>query len=147
MKGKLNFSSTRTRGIILTLLFFLVASHVFIYTLTGQNRDPSEIKKLIERYKTDPRGPYKDIRWFCRDGSVLPPQERCNAPGGVQRARYKDEVVSLSRSNHIFLGQILSTSSQVDFWDVSNANSWIEQYQLEKYLRAVDDGWILRKGQ
>ena len=95
----------------------------------------------------DIRGPYKDIRWFCKDGTTLPPKERCPQPGGVQRARYKDDVVSLGETNHIYLGQILSTTPKEDFWDAGNYNSRLKQYQLEKYLRAIDNGWILRKGQ
>ena len=33
------------------------------------------------------------------------------------------------------------------FWDVENNHSRLKQYQLDKYLRSVDDGWINRKGQ
>ncbi|KPL24512.1 MAG: hypothetical protein AMS23_05625, partial [Bacteroides sp. SM1_62] len=106
-----------------------------------------EIKRRVELYKTDPRGPYKEIRWFCKDGSIIPPEERCPEPGGVQRARYKDEVHNLSLSNHVYLGQILSTTPLPDFWDGENHHSRLKQYQLEKYLRAVDDGWILKKAQ
>jgi hypothetical protein len=106
-----------------------------------------EVKRRVELYKTDPRGPYKEIRWFCKDGSIIPPDERCPEPGGVQRARYKDEVHNLSLSNHVYLGQILSTTPLPDFWDGGNHHSRLKQYQLEKYLRAVEDGWILKKAQ
>ena len=63
------------------------------------------IKALIEKYKNDIRGPYKDIRWFCTDGSVRQPKDPCpdNIGPGVQHARYKDEVVTLGKSNHIFV--------------------------------------------
>jgi hypothetical protein len=106
-----------------------------------------EIKHRVELYKTNLRGPYKEIRWFCKDGSVIPPNERCPEPGGVQRASYKDEVRSLSLSNHVYLGQILSTTPFPDFLDIENHHSRLKQYQLEKYLRAIDDGWILRRAQ
>ncbi len=106
-----------------------------------------EIRRRIELYKTDPKGPYKEIRWFCKDGSIIPPNEKCPDPGGVQRARYKDEVHNLSLSNHVFLGQILSTTPFPDFWDSENHESRLKQYQLEKYLRGIDNGWILRKAQ
>ncbi len=106
-----------------------------------------EIEALIQKYMTDQRGPYKDIRWFCKDGSIIPPKEKCPEPGGVQRARYRDEVVALGKSNHIYLGQILSTTSKEDFLDANQNYSRLKQYQLEKYLRNVDDGWVLRKAQ
>ncbi len=115
--------------------------------LYAQNISNNEIKRRIEVYKSDSRGPYKEIRWYCKDGTILPPQERCPEPGGVQRARHKDEVYALSLSNHIFLGQILATTPFPDFWDISNDHSRLKQYQLEKYLRATDNGWVLRRAQ
>lgn len=123
----------------------LMVSHSLL--LNSQQIPKEEIKKRIEAYKQDSRGPYKEIRWYCKDGSILPPQERCPEPGGVQRARHKDEVYALSLSNHVFLGQILSTTPFPEFLDSDNHQSRLKQYQLEKYLRAVDNGWVLRRAQ
>lgn len=127
-------------------VFILLAFLLTISSLHSQKTNV-EVVQMLEKYKLDQRGPYKDIRWFCKDGSVNLPKEKCPAPGGVQRARYKDEVVALGKSNHIFLGQILSTTSREAFWDADYYHSRLKQYQLEKYLRAIDDGWVLRKGQ
>lgn len=127
----------------LFLLFFSLVSGM----LYAQKADTETIRKQIERYKEDARGPYKDLRWFCPDGSVVPPQERCPQGGGKQRARYKDDVNSLQKTNHLFLGQILATTDYSDFWDAANSHSRLKQYQLEKYLRNVDNGWILKKAQ
>ncbi len=129
---------------ILTVGFVIF---VFSFSLLAQKVENESIKRMIENYKTDERGPYKDIRWFCKDGTFALPKEKCREPGGVQRARYKDEVIALANSNHIFLGQILSKTLHEDFWDADNYNSRLKQYQLEKYLRAIDEGWILRKAQ
>ncbi len=128
------------------LCCFLILT-IFVLPIVAQKLDDNLIKARIEKYKTDLRGPYKDIRWFCKDGSIIMPKESCPEPGGVQHARYKDEVVALGESNHIFLGQILTSTSKEDFWDTDNYNSRLKQYQLEKYLRTIDDGWVLRKGQ
>jgi hypothetical protein len=114
--------------------------------LISQKVDNSEVKSMIERFTKDDKGPYKDIRWFCNDGSTRPPQERCPEPG-VQRARYKDEVVSLGQTNHIFLGQILATTEHEAFWDEANYNSRLKQYQFQNYLFRTDNGWVLRKAQ
>ena len=84
---------------------------------------------------------------FARTEAPCLPKERCSMKGGVQRARYKAEVNSLAKSNHIFLGQILSTTPQADFWDEVNNHSRLKQYQLEKFLRAADNGWVNRKAQ
>jgi hypothetical protein len=130
---------------ILFLLVFLTNTHVF-----PQKKDNAAIAAMIQKFKTDQRGPYKDIRWFCPDGTYAVPRSEtlcANMKGAVQRARYKDEVLALSKSNHVFLGQILSTTPNEEFWDDTNYHSRLKQYQLEKYLRSIDDGWVLRKGQ
>ena len=33
-----------------------------------------------------PAGPYKDIRWFCKDGSVLPPMRNARSRVGARPA-------------------------------------------------------------
>ncbi|MEQ8705584.1 MAG: hypothetical protein RIC19_16775 [Phaeodactylibacter sp.] len=99
------------------LIFTLALILSTCYTADAQKIEDQVIKERIAQYKKDPRGPYKDIRWFCNDGTFALPKERCAEPGAVQRARYKDEVVALARSNHIFLGQILSTTPREDFWE------------------------------
>jgi hypothetical protein len=106
-----------------------------------------EISKMIESFKKDPKGPYQQIMWFCPDGSMVPPKERCPEPGGVQHAKYKDAVVRLAQTNHVFLGQILATTPNEDFWDASNHQSRLKQYLLEKYLQTSDNAWVLRRGQ
>ena len=110
------------------LLILTISIVIFQFKTTAQKVENAAIKERLETYKNDARGPYKDIRWFCKDGSFAKPrEEKCPEPGGVQRARYKDEVIALSKSNHVFLGQILSTTSKEDFWD------WI----ISEYLTAA----------
>ncbi|EGV43926.1 phosphoenolpyruvate synthase [Bizionia argentinensis JUB59] len=119
------------------------------FSLMAQKNTPKKIKEQIAVYKKDARGPYKDIRWFCTDGSIRQPKDPCpdNIGPGNQHARYKDDVEKLAKSNHIFLGQILTNTDKDEFWDTKNNHSRLKQYQLDKYLRGVDDGWINRKGQ
>ncbi|MEL0456264.1 PEP/pyruvate-binding domain-containing protein [Flavobacteriaceae bacterium SZ-1-7] len=121
----------------------------FIIKGFSQKIDRKQISEYIRQYKADARGPYKDIRWFCTDGSIRQPKDPCpdNIGPGVQHARYKDDVVALGKSNHIFLGQILAYTDKEDFWDDKNNHSRLKQYQLDKYLRTVDDGWLNKKGQ
>ena len=131
--------------------------HIFIYILLfciplispAQKLGNQEIKDLINSYKKDIRGPYKEIRWFCTDGSIRQPKDPCpdNIGPGVQHATYKNSIIDLGKSNHIYLGQILAYTSKEEFWDVENNHSRLKQYQLDKYLRTVDNGWILEKGQ
>jgi hypothetical protein len=133
---------------IFLFLMTLASFTVVIPTINGQPSDPERIKSMIARYKSDPRGPYKDIRWFCKDGTVREARDPC--PGikqGNQHASFKEEVIALAEKEHIFLGQILATTPKEDFWDQANAQSRLKQYQLERYLRNTDDGWVNRRAQ
>lgn len=115
----------------------------------AQPKDNEAIKRMIEAYKLDQRGPYKDLRWFCADGSLSEPRVPCPEQDkrNVQRARYKDEVDALARTNHVYLGQILTKTNNSEFWDAANSQSRLKQYQIERYLMNVDDGWVNRRGQ
>ncbi|MEC7265595.1 MAG: PEP/pyruvate-binding domain-containing protein [Bacteroidota bacterium] len=127
------------------LLLFSLA----VLQVAAQKKETAQISTLIQNLKKDIRGPYKDIRWFCTDGSIRAPKDPCpdEIGPGVQHARYKDEVEALGKANHIYLGQILAYTDQEPFWDAANDHSRLKQYQLDKYLRSVDNGWINQKGQ
>ncbi|MBK8699216.1 MAG: hypothetical protein IPN29_06585 [Saprospiraceae bacterium] len=128
---------------VLVLMLFISKTSL----VSGQTTDPIKVKNMIARYKKDARGPYLDIRWFCQDGSIRAARDPCPDKPGNQRARYKDEVTRLAKKDHIFFGQILSTTPYTDFWDANNANSRLIQYQLEQFLRNIDNGWINRRAQ
>jgi hypothetical protein len=132
------------KTIILSFTCVLVSVFCFSQKVASE-----QITKQINQYKKDIRGPYKDIRWFCKDGSIRDPKDPCpeKTGPGVQHARYKDAVVNLGKSNHVYFGQILSYTDKEDFWDSENNHSRLKQYQLDKYLSSVDDGWINQKGQ
>lgn len=110
----------------------------------------TDIAALIKKYQEDDRGPYRDIQWFCDDGSNISPRDgTCpyESENNFQHARYKDEVIQLGKDQHIFLGQILTNTRQVAFLDLDNDFSRLKQYQLGDYLANVDDGWVNRKAQ
>lgn len=94
-------------------------------SIWGQKQSAQEISAQITMFKSDLRGPYKDIRWFCTDGSIHIPKDPCpdNIGPGTQHARYKDNVIALGQSNHIYLGQILAYTDNEEFWDGSNDHS------------------------
>ena len=131
-----------------SILFVILFTAVHI-SFSQSPLSDDNIKALVDKYKNDIRGPYKDIRWFCTDGSVRQPKDPCpdDIGPGVQHARYKDEVIALGKSNHIFLGQILAYSTNDDLWDMDHNHSRLKQYQIDKYLRLIDDGWVNQKGQ
>jgi len=110
----------------------------------------TDIAALIDKFQADERGPYRDIMWFCADGTVISPREgTCgnSSKDNFQHARYKRELITLGREEHIFLGQILTNTRKASFWDEENDHSRMKQYMLGNYLAATDDGWVNRKGQ
>ncbi len=134
------------KTLLLLLLYFITS------IVSGQDPEAKDNRYLRERvaqYKKDIRGPYRDIRWFCKDGSIRQPKDPCpeEIGPGLQHARLKEEVLSLGTSNHIFFGQILAATNFEEFWDAPNDQSRIQQYLLEQYLQSVDNGWIMHKGQ
>ncbi len=134
----------------LKIVFYFVFVVGTMNSVLSQKEIPvNTIIENVARYKNDLRGPYKDIRWFCTDGSIRAPKDPCpdNIGPGVQHARYKDEVVALGKEHHIYLGQILAFTDVEALWDADFNHSRLIQYQLEKYLKSVDNGWILQKGQ
>jgi hypothetical protein len=135
--------------IVILILVTITLTHISLGQIKPKTTKytDAEIAQMIKAYRIDPKGPYRDIRWYCPDGSLVLPQERCPELGGVQRARYRDEVVALAKNNHVFLGQILSATEISNFWDSASHHSQAKQYQLEQYLRANGNGWVNRRAQ
>ncbi len=106
------------------------------------------VKELVKQYKSNPKGPYLKLNWYCHDGTIKAAKDPCGDKiGGNQHATYRNEVVELGTKYNLFLGQILTSTDQEAFWDEPHYYSRMKQYQIGKYLESVDDGWIMRKAQ
>lgn len=127
------------------ILFLLLIFFVSITSSFCQKVENNEVKDRVQAFKKDVKGPYQQIMWFCPDGTKVPPKQRCLEKGGVQRATYKTWVETLAKNNHIYIGQILSATKVEDFLDEQNQFSRLKQYQIENYLRAIDNGWVLQR--
>jgi len=132
---------------ILTLSITLVS-----FTLMAVTEQPTRSsqstkhRQWIEQMKTAPRGPFSAIRWFCHDGTVLPPKAYAckDHGGGVQHGQLNDQARTL-RDEGYWIANFLSAIdaknevSREDFQDRYN------QLLIEKFLIIVDDGWIMRE--
>ncbi|MGJ8683830.1 MAG: PEP/pyruvate-binding domain-containing protein [Nonlabens sp.] len=125
------------------LLFILM----FSYALNAQEHSDTKIASLIKSYRELDRGPYKEINWFCEDGSIRAAKDPCpdSLGGGIQHASYKTEVMQLAKKRHVYLGEILASNDIWGFWDAPFNHSRLKQYQLQRYLESVDNGWIQEK--
>nr|WP_321222637.1 PEP/pyruvate-binding domain-containing protein [uncultured Psychroserpens sp.] len=131
-------------------LYLLVGVMLVLFSseIGAQTQSSTQIKSLIEAYKTDARGPYHRIKWFCDDGTEREPKDPCpDKIGGIQHASFKESTLKLRKTNHLFFAEILASNKQNDFLDASNDYSRLKQYQINAYLGSVDDGWVLRKAQ
>jgi len=136
---------TSIRYRTLSLLSLSLFAFVPVSPAGGQSFPTAELKRLVQVFKDDLRGPFQGIRWFCPDGSILSANTRCPQPGGLQHALSRDVVQEIARQNGIYLGQILAGTPFADFLDLDNQESRAKQYQMEKFLQTVDDGWVVRK--
>lgn len=131
------------------ITLFLLIFVGFHGTTFGQELPVETIKERIAFYKENTRGPYKSIHWFCKDGEVRDARDPCpeDKDDAVQHADYRDDTKNLAKNHHLFFAEILASTNRTDFWDEANNQSRLKQYQLNRYLEGVDDGWIQRKSQ
>ena len=129
---------------ISTILLWFTTTSAF-----SQKLSDTQLKEQIVVFKNDARGPYRDIRWFCTDGSIREPKDPCpeKIGPGWQHARYKLIVEEIGKKNYLYFGQILAYTTKEELWDVDHLHSRLKQYQLGKYLFGVDNGWVLEKAQ
>jgi hypothetical protein len=103
-------------------------------------------RQWVVEMKEQPRGPFARLRWYCNDGTVLPPEEFACEPhgGGYQHGEWNDKTLELRAAGYRIANLLAGYDPEVelekpDFLDAYN------QLLIEKYLVAVDDGWILRR--
>lgn len=106
----------------------------------------TQTRKAIETFKRDPRGPFFRIRWFCKDGTVHPPNPYpCKERGGGnQHAELGDTAKRLAQWN-VNIATILATAPVEPLFDAGRGHHRLKELVLEKYLVEVDDGWIFRR--
>jgi phosphohistidine swiveling domain-containing protein len=111
--------------------------------------DPVEAGRLtgiVEGMKQNPRGPFKQIRWFCADGAVLPPKAYACAEhgGGRQHGEWSEQTISLHKEGFPVANVMVELSAD-DFGESIEQQMHFRTVVLEQFLIDTDDGWILRK--
>lgn len=106
----------------------------------------AEARRLVAAMETNERGPYSRLRWYCNDGTVLPPTAyACREHGGGhQHAEYSPERQRLSALGWP-VGTILTATPWDELWEGSRRNRRLRELLVERYLVEVDDGWVLRR--
>ena len=128
-----------------TIILLLLISTPF--PLAATELPPQEtLRQWIAEMKIAPRGPFSQIRWFCNDGSILPPKAYAcrDHGGGVQHGEWTDRVNRL-RAGGYYVANILAALDLSLITDAQGYSDLYNQILIEKFLIAADDGWIFRK--
>ncbi|MDX1503155.1 MAG: phosphoenolpyruvate synthase, partial [Thermoanaerobaculia bacterium] len=105
-----------------------------------------EARALVAAMKAAERGPYTRLRWYCNDGSVLPPEPyACRGRGGGrQHAEYSPARARLAELGWS-VGTIFAALSWEELWDEDRRHQRLRELPMERFLVEADDGWVLRR--
>ncbi len=107
--------------------------------------DQAAARAMVVSMKTSPKGPFDAIRWYCRDGSVLPPSAgACRAHGGgVQHGRLGGDARALRAAGYFVANHLADADATAWLGDAADLRG-LGDILLERFLIQADDGWIFR---
>ena len=128
----------------------LLIGLLFALPVSGSTEKSSvntaEYQTWVEEMKAAERGPFSRIRWFCNDGTVLPPQSYAckDHGGGYQHGEWNKKTLEMRKQGYLLANLLVGVDagSFIEEPDFGNA---FAQILIERFLVGVDDGWILRK--
>ena len=106
----------------------------------------NEAREIVQNMVDRTRGPYKAIRWFCADGTVLPPAPyACREHGGGrQHAENSAERQRLAELGWN-VGTIFASLDPEALLESGTREQRLRELPIERYLVDIDDGWVMRK--
>jgi hypothetical protein len=112
----------------------------------AEARDAAVYRGWIEDMKAAERGPFAQIRWFCNDGTVLPPKAYACEPhgGGYQHGEWSEQTRELRQHGYL-VANLLAGLQPDDFLADPAVSDLLAQLLIERYLVSADDGWIFRR--
>ena len=127
--------------IILICMSFSVSANVS--QSSGSN---PEYQGWIEAMKTRERGPFKELRWYCNDGSVFPPKAYAcvDHGGGYQHGAWSENTLTLREQGYKIANLLAGYDPEIQLAQPGFIDDY-NQLLIEKYLLAADDGWIFRR--
>lgn len=130
--------------IIFTLYFFIFS--FFSIGNAAFGGTPESYKSWVQEMKTNPRGPFSRIRWYCNDGTVQEPSAYActERGGGVQHGEWTEAVKSM-RNDGYHIANVFAGLNPDLFVNRPDHMAVLKQMILEQFLIRADDGWIFRK--
>ncbi len=126
---------------------FLLLSLMLASAVAWSKPEQSSVYQgWIQDMKQSPRGPFSNVRWFCSDGTVLPPKPyACAEHGGGNQHGQLNENARILRSKGYWIANLLAA---IDVEKDIAASHFLDRYNqllIEKFLITSDNGWILQK--
>lgn len=131
----------------------LIGLTLFLFVLQTAHASPSLQTRHVEKYRTwvqemkkAPRGPFQRIRWFCKDGAILPPRPYACVEhgGGHQHGEWSEKTLELRTAGY-FIANFMADLEPETFLSGTDHKDRFKHILLEQFLIAQDKGWILRK--
>lgn len=140
----------RSLNKLVSLAFLLLAAFTVATFASGRASaaQAGELRNAIEAMKKADRGPFSRLRWFCSDGSVLPPEPyACSERGGgVQHGEYSDATRRIRAAGYP-IATLLADLKPADVVAAEGGEQLLKTMLIEQFLIGFDDGWIYRKAQ
>ena len=116
---------------------------------TGGKDDAAQIATFsnwVQEMKRSERGPFRRLRWFCADGSIHPPRPyACSERGGgVQHGEYSQRTEAIRDAGYL-IANVLADLDVESLLNHPQQRQRIAQILVEKFLIAIDDGFVLRQ--
>lgn len=126
------------------LVAVLLLPQPSVATSPSDTSDTTQYREWIANMKAAERGPFEKIAWFCKDGTVLPPEPyACRDHGGGHQHGVWNENTRILRGQGYYIANILTTlPPDQAIADNAEQLKWV---LMERFLMEQDDGWILRK--
>ncbi len=115
---------------------------------TGGHPPAATLRSWVVQMKSQPRGPFERIRYFCKDGQVLEPKAFACEPfgGGYQHGEWNARTLAIRDAGYpianllvmVDPAQIVGSGADPDLLSV---------LVIERFLVASDDGWVFRRAQ
>lgn len=130
-----------TRLVVALLLLMLAP-----VSAAQQVPDPEMMSRWVQDMKTDAKGPFERIMWFCNDGEILPPKPyACTSHGGgIQHGELNDRARAIREAGY-YVANVLAEFDPPDITVAVEGRERLQQILLERYLIAIDGGWIFRR--
>ncbi len=101
-------------------------------------------QRQVDLMKQQHLGPFESVRWFCQDGSILPPKPyACRPHGGGRQHGKRGPQAEALRAAGIPLANVLAEISPDEA--LADRARRLKALLVEQHLVALDDGWIFRK--